>query len=49
MAFARARPTDWKQLLRDAAQIIELLGDTLEPILGTPGVPELLTAKAKHG
>ena len=35
--------------MRDATDEIELLGDTLTPILGTPGVPELLAAKAAHG
>jgi transcriptional regulator with XRE-family HTH domain len=40
---------DWKALMRAATDRIELLGDTLIPILGTPGVPELLAAKAAHG
>jgi hypothetical protein len=35
--------------MRDATDRIELLGDTLIPILKTPGVPELLTTKASHG
>lgn len=40
---------DWKTLMRDATEQIELLGDTLIPILGTPGVPQLLATKATHG
>lgn len=40
---------DWKALMRGAADRIELLGDTLNPILGTAGVPDLLAAKAAHG
>jgi hypothetical protein len=40
---------DWKALMRDASDRIELLGDTLSEMLGTPGVPELLAAKATHG
>ena len=40
---------DWKVLMRDAADRIELLGDTLNPILATPGVPELLATKGTHG
>jgi transcriptional regulator with XRE-family HTH domain len=40
---------DWKALMRDSTDRIELLGDTLTPILATPGVPELLAAKATHG
>jgi hypothetical protein len=40
---------DWKKLLRDATDRIELLGDTLTAILDTPGVPELLATKATHG
>jgi hypothetical protein len=39
---------DWKALMRDATNRIELLGDTLLPILDTPGVPNLLAAKATH-
>jgi len=35
--------------MRDATDRIELLSDTLIPILATPGVPELLAAKASHG
>jgi hypothetical protein len=35
--------------MRDATDRIELLGDTLIPILATPGVPELLATKATHG
>jgi hypothetical protein len=40
---------DWKALMRDATDQIELLGDTLLPILATPGVSELLATKAAHG
>jgi hypothetical protein len=40
---------DWKALMRDASDRIDLLGDTLTPILATPGVPGLLAAKATHG
>jgi transcriptional regulator with XRE-family HTH domain len=40
---------DWKPLMHDADERIELLGDTLTPILDTPGVPELLATKASHG
>jgi hypothetical protein len=40
---------DWKALMRDAADRIDLLGDTLSEMLGTPGVPELLAAKATRG
>ncbi len=40
---------DWKTLMRDATDRIELLGDTVAPILTTPGVPELLAGKAAHG
>lgn len=35
--------------MRDATDRIELLGDTLIPPLDTPGVAELLVAKATHG
>jgi hypothetical protein len=35
--------------MRDATEQIELLGATLIPILDTPGVPELLAAKATSG
>jgi lambda repressor-like predicted transcriptional regulator len=40
---------DPKTLIRDATDRIELLGDTLTPILATPGVPALLATKATHG
>jgi hypothetical protein len=40
---------DWKTLMRDATDRIELLGDTLTGILDTPGVPDLLAAKATNG
>jgi transcriptional regulator with XRE-family HTH domain len=40
---------EWKALMRDAAGRIELLGDTLIPVLGAPGVPELLATKATDG
>jgi hypothetical protein len=40
---------DWKALMRDATPQIELLGETLNPILGTPGVTQLLTTEATHG
>lgn len=40
---------DWKTLLREATEQIELVGSTLSPVLGTPGLPDLLAAKAKHG
>jgi transcriptional regulator with XRE-family HTH domain len=40
---------NWKLLMRDAAQRIELYGETLAPIIHTPGVPELLADKATHG
>jgi hypothetical protein len=40
---------EWKTLMRDATERIELLGDTLTPILDTPGTPELLTTKATDG
>jgi transcriptional regulator with XRE-family HTH domain len=40
---------DWKALMHAAADRIDLLGDTLSAILGTPGVPELLAAKATQG
>jgi transcriptional regulator with XRE-family HTH domain len=40
---------DWKALMRDATDRIDLLGDTLSAMLGTPGVPELLAAKATQG
>jgi hypothetical protein len=36
---------DWKALMRDATDRIDLLADTLT----TPGVPELLAGKATHG
>jgi transcriptional regulator with XRE-family HTH domain len=39
---------DWKALMREASDRIELLGDTLTPIIGTPGVPDLLATKATH-
>jgi hypothetical protein len=35
--------------MRDATDRIELLGDTLIEMLATPGVPELLAAKATQG
>jgi transcriptional regulator with XRE-family HTH domain len=40
---------DWKALMRDATDRIDLLGDTLITTLATPGVPELLAAKATRG
>jgi hypothetical protein len=40
---------DWKALMRDAADRIDLLGDTISEILATPGVPQLLAAKTTHG
>jgi hypothetical protein len=40
---------DWKALMHAAADRIDLLGDTLSEMLGTPGVPELLAAKATPG
>jgi hypothetical protein len=40
---------DLQALMREAADRIELLGDTLITTLATPGVPELLTTKASDG
>jgi transcriptional regulator with XRE-family HTH domain len=40
---------DLPALMRDATDRIELLGNTLIGTLSTPGVPELLTAKASDG
>ncbi len=40
---------DWKLLMREVTNQVELLSDTLIPILATPGVPELLAAKASYG
>ncbi len=40
---------DWKTLMRDATDQIDLLGHTLELILNTPGATELLAAKATSG
>jgi hypothetical protein len=40
---------DWKRLMRDATNRIDLLGDTLTGILETPGVPDLLATKATNG
>lgn len=40
---------DWKAMMRDAAGQIELLGGTLKQVLETPGLPELLAAKASIG
>jgi transcriptional regulator with XRE-family HTH domain len=40
---------DWKALMRAAAAHIDVLGDTLIEILATPGVPQLLAAKATQG
>jgi lambda repressor-like predicted transcriptional regulator len=40
---------DWKTLMRDATDRIDLLGDTLTGILDTPGVPDLLANKATNG
>jgi hypothetical protein len=40
---------DWKALMRDATDRVDLLGDTLSEILATPGVPQLLAAKATRG
>jgi lambda repressor-like predicted transcriptional regulator len=40
---------DWKTLMRDATDRIDLLGDTLTGILDTPGVPDLLATKATNG
>ncbi len=40
---------DWKTLMREATENIELLGDTLIQMLGASGVAELLTAKAANG
>lgn len=39
---------DWEALMRAATDRIDLLGDTLTPILATPGVPALLATKATH-
>jgi transcriptional regulator with XRE-family HTH domain len=36
---------NWKHLMRDAAEQIDLYGETLAPIIHTPGVPELLADK----
>jgi hypothetical protein len=40
---------DWKALMRDATDRIDLLGDTLTEMLKAPGVPELLATKATSG
>jgi hypothetical protein len=40
---------DWKALMRDATDRIDLLGDTLFEMVDTPGVPELLAAKTTQG
>jgi hypothetical protein len=40
---------DWKTLMRDATERIDLLGDTLLGILETRGVPDLLASKATNG
>lgn len=40
---------DWKALMRDVTGRIELLADTLTPILTSPGVVELLAHKATDG
>jgi lambda repressor-like predicted transcriptional regulator len=40
---------DWKALMRDATDRIDLLGDTPSGILETPGVPNLLATKAANG
>jgi hypothetical protein len=51
-AFAAASDLDapdWRALMRDAAERIELLGETLFETLATTGVPELLAAKAIQG
>jgi hypothetical protein len=40
---------DWKTLMRDATDRIDLLGDTLTGILDTPGVPDLLATKGTNG
>jgi hypothetical protein len=47
-ADALAAP-DWKALMRDATDRIDLLGDTLTGILQTLGVPDLLATKATNG
>jgi transcriptional regulator with XRE-family HTH domain len=39
---------NWTDLIRDATAQIDLLGTTLTTILATPGLPELLAAKARH-
>jgi lambda repressor-like predicted transcriptional regulator len=40
---------DWNALIRDATDQIDLLGDTLIPVPGPSGVPELLDTKASNG
>jgi hypothetical protein len=40
---------DWQALLRAARHHIDMLGYTLGEVLGTPGVGELLAAKAADG
>jgi transcriptional regulator with XRE-family HTH domain len=40
---------NWRLLMRDAVQRIDLYGETLAPIVQTPGVPELLADKGAQG
>jgi transcriptional regulator with XRE-family HTH domain len=40
---------DWQSLLRAARQRIDMLGYTLHDVLGTPGIGELMAAKAASG
>jgi hypothetical protein len=40
---------DWKALMREASDRIELHGQRLTTILDTPGAPELLAHKAANG
>jgi hypothetical protein len=40
---------DWKTLMHATTDQIELLGQTLTPILATRGVAEMLATKASHG
>jgi transcriptional regulator with XRE-family HTH domain len=40
---------DWKQMMRDAIEHIDLLGTTLKQPLAVSGLPGLLAAKAQNG
>jgi lambda repressor-like predicted transcriptional regulator len=45
----RSAPPDWQDLLRGASKAIDLLGQTLAAVINTPGMADVLAAKAQQG